>query len=83
MHYVYILECDDGSFYTGYSEDVTERFKKHVSGKGAKYTRSHKPKRIACVFPCKTKSEALKLEYSIKQLSHKQKEFLIKFQQKG
>ena len=43
MHFVYILRCGDGSLYTGYTNDVTERVKAHNSGKGAKYTRSRLP----------------------------------------
>lgn len=79
-HSVYILECEDGSYYIGYSTDVQKRFKKHLSGKGAKYTRSHKPKSILVTFPCSTKSEALKLEYQLKQLTHEQKKnFLVEY----
>ena len=47
--YVYILLCSDGSFYTGYTKDLDARIKLHENGKGAKYTKSHKPKKIAYV----------------------------------
>ena len=41
MNYVYILECEDGSYYTGWTNDLNRRFAMHCKGKGAKYTRTH------------------------------------------
>jgi putative endonuclease len=67
-HYVYILECKDGTFYTGYTTDVTKRFKVHASGKGAKYTRGRLPVKLVYERKCASKSEALKEEYKIKKL---------------
>lgn len=78
MFEVYILECEDGSFYTGYAKDATSRFTKHLAGKGAAYTRSHKPLRIVYKTPFETKSEAMKEEIRIKKLSKKEKELLVK-----
>ena len=46
MNYVYILECIDGSFYTGWTNDIVKRFAAHQEGKGAKYTKSHYPMRM-------------------------------------
>ena len=71
--YVYILLCTDGSFYTGYTKDLNARTKQHESGKGAKYTKSHRPQRIAYVEMLDSRSEAMKREKEIKKLSHQQK----------
>lgn len=77
-HFVYILECEDGSYYTGYTTNVDKRFKAHCSGRGAKYTRSHKPVKVVLVEEFQTKSDAMKMEYQIKQLPHNTKAWLIK-----
>lgn len=77
MYYVYILRCSDNSLYTGVTNDVLKRYKKHQEGNGAKYTRVHKPISIELVIKCDTKSEALKLERKIKSLLKSQKEKLI------
>ncbi len=73
MWYVYILLCKDGSFYTGSSNDVERRFLVHLSGKGSKYTRSHKPIKIVYQEELPTKSVALKRELEIKAWSREQK----------
>lgn len=75
--YVYILLCEDGSYYTGYSTDPSRRFREHALGKGAKYTKSHKPKELLYIEKYKTRSEALKREHQIKQLTHEQKKQLM------
>ena len=71
--YVYLIECRDGSLYTGIAVDVALRYAKHVAGKGARYTRSHPPLRLLgqCAYP--GRSEASRAEYLIKQLSAAQK----------
>lgn len=79
MHYVYILKCEDDSYYTGYSTNPAKRFEKHKSGKGAKYTRSHKPVSLEMVIEADSKSEALKMENEVKKLSHIDKQNLINF----
>ncbi|GAY78520.1 putative endonuclease containing a URI domain [Sporolactobacillus inulinus] len=77
-HYsVYILECADGSLYTGYAADVAKRFAMHCSGRGARYTRSHKPLRIVYQEELENKSAALRREWSIKQLTRQEKLALI------
>ena len=78
MHFVYILRCGDGSLYTGYTNDVTERFKAHNSGKGAKYTRSRLPVSLVYYKRVDSKSIGLKLESRIKKLTKKEKEALVK-----
>ena len=77
MYYVYILQCVDGSFYTGSTNNVDERIKVHLAGKGAKYTKSHKPEKLIYQENFKTKSQALKREIEIKSLSRRDKEVLI------
>ena len=77
MFEVYILECIDGSLYTGYARDVDKRFQLHVVGKGAKYTASHPPKEILYRKKFETKSEAMKEEWRIKGLTKKEKMSLI------
>ena len=78
--YVYILLCVDGSFYTGYTKNLDERTKLHENGKGARYTRMHKPKRVAYVELFDSRAKAMKREKAIKKLSHQQKLNLINSQ---
>ena len=80
--YVYILLCCDGSFYTGYTKDLDARTKQHENGKGAKYTKSHKPQKIAYVEMLDSRSKAMKREREIKKLSHQQKFDLANLQSK-
>ena len=75
--YVYILLCMDGSFYTGYTKDVDERMKQHENGKGARYTKTHKPQKLEYLEVFGTRSSAMKRERAIKKLSHQQKRDLI------
>ena len=75
--YVYIVECRDGTYYTGWTTDPQERLKTHNSGKGAKYTRSRLPVRLVYLEACSSKEEAMKREYAIKHLRREQKEKLI------
>lgn len=79
MHYcVYVLLCCDGSFYTGYTRDLEARIRLHKNGRGARYTKTHKPKRLVYVEEFATISEAMKKERKVKKLSHRQKLELIK-----
>lgn len=75
---VYILECKDGTLYTGITTDVGKRFAAHSSGKGAKYTRGRRPLELVYREECGDHSAALKREAEIKKLSRKEKEKLIK-----
>lgn len=70
---IYILECDDGSFYTGISNDPQKRFDAHQAGKGARYTILHPPLRILAIELLGSYPQALRREYQIKQLSKKAK----------
>ena len=65
---VYLVRCSDNSLYCGISNDLKSRLLEHNSGKGAKYTRSRRPVELVGVSSELTKSQALKLEYKIKQL---------------
>jgi putative endonuclease len=73
----YILECSDGSFYTGWSTDPEKRLAVHNRGMGAKYTRSRLPVRLVYRETCRDKRTALKRERAIQALSHVQKAQLI------
>ncbi len=77
MYFVYIIECEDGSFYTGSSPDPKERYRKHKAGTGGKYTRSHKPLGLVHIEKFDTKSDALKREIQIKSWRHDKKLNLI------
>ncbi len=70
---VYIVECVDGSFYTGITEDIDNRLRVHNAGKGAKYTRGRRPVILRYVEKMAGKSEALKRENEIKGLKKSQK----------
>ncbi len=72
-YHVYILLCQDGSFYTGYTKNIDERTQLHINGKGARYTRAHHPQKVAYTEQFASRSEAMKREKAIKKLSHKQK----------
>lgn len=74
--YVYLIECCDGSLYTGIAVDVALRYAKHVAGKGARYTRAHPPLRLLGQFAYADRSEASRAEYRIKQLTPAQKRVL-------
>ena len=76
-HYVYILKCCDGSFYTGYTTDPVRRTNVHNSGKGAKYTRARLPVELIYTEAFDDKADALRMEYAIKQLTRSEKEKLI------
>ena len=67
--YLYVIECADGSLYTGIAVDVAKRFAAHAAGKGARYTRSHPPRRIAAIIEYADRSEASRAEYLVKQMT--------------
>ena len=71
--HVYILECQDGSFYTGVTNNIDSRMKAHAEGKGSKYVCQKGFKKLLQTKPCKDKSEACKCEYEIKQLPREEK----------
>ena len=77
MCYVYILECSDGTLYTGWTNNLEKRFKAHSSGKGAKYTRGRLPVKIVYYEEFQDKISAQKREYAIKTLNRIEKLKLI------
>ena len=67
--FLYIIECTDGSLYTGITVDVEARYAAHCQGTGARYTRSHPPLRLLGWEPYPDRSTASRAEYRVKQLS--------------
>lgn len=76
--FVYVLQCRDGSLYTGITTDLTRRMRQHNEGTGAKYTRSRRPVELVYWEEVASHSEALKREYAIKQLPREEKIHIIK-----
>lgn len=77
-HFLYILECGDGTYYTGYTNDVAKRLEKHRNGKGAKYTRGRGPLKLVFQKSFSTKQEAMQMEFAVKKLNRAEKERMIK-----
>lgn len=77
-YFVYLIECEDGSIYTGITTDVKRRFEEHAAGKGARYTRAHKAKKVVHTEVHRTRSVALKREAAIKRMPREKKLALIK-----
>jgi putative endonuclease len=71
--WVYVLECGDGSYYTGWTNNLVKRVRSHQSGKGGKYTRSRLPVRLIKKWRAKDRSEAMKKESLFKSLSRREK----------
>jgi len=78
-YYLYILQCNDATLYTGITTDLNRRIKEHnTSQKGAKYTKTRRPVKVVYQEELEDKSSALKREYKVKKLSRKEKLELIK-----
>jgi putative endonuclease len=75
-YYVYMLICEDRSYYTGYSSAPSVRFVAHAEGRGARYTRMHKPNRIVYLERHRTRRAAMRREREIKALTHEEKRSL-------
>ena len=71
--YLYLLECTDGSIYTGITVDVEARYAAHSTGRGARYTRSHPPARVLASIEYPDRASASKAEYAMKQLTAAEK----------
>lgn len=77
-YYVYMLECSDGSLYTGYTDDLEKRLAAHNAGEGAKYTRSRRPCKVVYTEAFAEKNEAMSREWHIKHtLTRREKLALI------
>lgn len=76
-HFIYIIECSDGSWYTGYTVDIERRVAEHNRGEGAKYTRGRTPVKLIYQESFSSRSSAQKREYEIKKLPRAKKEELL------
>ena len=76
-YYLYVLECGDGTLYTGYTPDVEARLAQHRTGTGAKYTRGRGPLKLLACAEFATKHDAMSAEYRFKHLSRNQKDTLL------
>jgi len=74
---LYVLECGDGSFYTGVTTDIDRRLREHQEGKASRYTRTRRPVVLAYREECGSRSLALARECAVKSLSRQRKEELI------
>ena len=77
MNYTYILECSDGSYYCGWTNDLEKRLKSHNNGTGGKYTRSRLPVKLVYFETFDTKEEAMSREWHIKKLTRTEKAGLV------
>lgn len=75
---LYILECADGSYYTGIAKDLNHRFKMHAGGKASRYTRSRLPVRMLYSEPCESRTHALVRECEVKAYPRNRKEELVR-----
>ena len=82
MNYVYILECSDGTLYTGWTNNLDKRIEQHCNGTGAKYTRGRGPVRLVYHEEFNDKRDAMRREYEIKKYSRINKLKLIENMQK-
>jgi len=73
-----MILCEGNSFYTGYTKNLDSRIRLHRNGKGARYTRMHRPKKLVHVEAFPSRAEAMKREKKIKKMDHSQKRRLIK-----
>lgn len=78
MNYTYILQCQDGTYYTGWTNNLEKRLKDHNDGKGAKYTKARRPVMLVYYEEFQTKEEAMRREYAIKKMTRKEKNSLWK-----
>lgn len=76
--FCYILECADGSYYTGWSTDLERRLFAHNRGRGGRYTRSRLPVRLVYYEILPDRSAAMRREVAIKKLTHAEKEMLVR-----
>lgn len=82
VNYTYIVECSDGSYYTGWTNHLEKRMRDHNEGRGAKYTKPRRPVTLIYYEEHETKEAAMKREYAIKHMSRRQKETLVRSAEK-
>lgn len=78
LHYMYVVACADGTWYTGYTTNVERRVAAHNAGRGARYTKARRPVELVACAAFATKHEAMSAEYHFKQLERAQKEKMVK-----
>lgn len=83
VFYVYVLECQDGTYYTGYTPDIKRRIKLHNNGRGAKYTRDRRPVRLVWSKEYKHFKRAVAREREIKTLTRAEKQDLIRIYERA
>lgn len=84
MNCTYIVRCNDGTLYTGWTNDIERRIREHNAGRGAKYTKPRRPVTLAYLEMFETKEEAMKREYAIKRLPRNKKlELTEKYRREG
>jgi len=79
MPFVYMVECADGSLYTGWAVDVHQRVAAHNAGRGGRYTRMHRPVKLVYVEECDSRAAAMKREIAIKKMPRMKKLTLITY----
>lgn len=77
VNYTYILECKDGTYYTGWTNNLDKRLKDHNEGRGAKYTKARLPVSLIYYEEFQTREEAMRREYAIKHMTRKEKKIMI------
>ena len=77
MNYTYILRCSDGTYYTGWTNDLEKRIQNHNEGRGAKYTKARRPVTLVYYEKFEQKEAAMRREWEIKQLTRQEKELLF------
>ncbi|WP_153127227.1 GIY-YIG nuclease family protein [Peribacillus tepidiphilus] len=77
VHYFYVLKCNDGTLYAGYTNCLEKRLRMHNEGKGAKYTRGRTPVTLVFQLEFTTKEAAMRAEFAFKQLPRRKKEAII------
>ena len=75
--YCYIVECSDGTYYTGWTTDPERRVKQHNKGVGAKYTSTRRPVKLVYLEQQSTRTDAMKRELAIKKMKRVQKSKLV------
>ena len=78
MNYTYIVQCHDGTLYTGWTNNIDKRMRDHNAGKGAKYTKPRRPVVLVYLEMFETKEDAMKREYAIKHMRRAEKLVLSK-----
>ena len=76
-YYCYIVECADGTYYTGWTTDPARRLRQHAAGRGARYTRAHRPMRLVFVEPQPDRASAMRRELALKAMPRSRKQALI------